>query len=273
MKLFGLVLFIVLSPCWLFAQEEKISIWFETASYTLPDSAMWTIIKKIHQPGLERVLIEGHCDSVGSVPYNLHLSKQRAGAVKQLLVTNGIRETKIKTCVGWGKSKPIANNEDEHTRQLNRRVDITLYRASMVKKDSIEPKAPWIDVEKINVGSTIQLKNLYFEPGRHKIKDESYPVLIRLLKTMIKYPKLCIEIQGHVCCAAPTEDGFDWDTETNFLSEHRAQAVAEFLMEGGISAKRLRVKGFGGSRKIIEDEQEEEDRALNRRVECKIISK
>lgn len=273
MKWFGFVWMLVLAPNWLLAQEEKISLWFESASYALPDSAMWTVVKKIHRPGLERVLIEGHCDSIGSVAYNMQLSKQRAAAVKQFLMTNGIRATQIKTCIGWGKSKPVADNGREATRQFNRRVDITLYRTEIVKKDTIATKTPWHDVEKMNVGESIQLKNLYFEPGRHKIKDESYPVLVRLLKTMIRYPKLRIEIQGHVCCAAPTEDGFDWDTETNFLSEHRAQAVADFLIQGGISPTRFSVVGFGGSRKIIEDEREEENRALNRRVECKIISK
>lgn len=273
MKQICIFFFLVLCPSVLLAQEEKMSIWFETASYTLPDSTLWPLVKKIHQRGLERVLIEGHCDSIGSVAYNLQLSQNRAKAVKQFLMSNGIREAQIKTCVGWGKSKPVADNTREETRQQNRRVDITLYRNTVIKKDTLPLKEEWHPIEKIDVGGSIRLKNLYFEPGRHKIRDESYPELIRLLKTMIRYPKLVIEIQGHVCCAAPNEDGFDWDTETNNLSENRASAIADFLIEGGISPKRLRIKGFGGSKKMFEDEREEEFRAQNRRVECQIISK
>jgi outer membrane protein OmpA-like peptidoglycan-associated protein len=273
MKQICIFLFLVLCPSVLLAQEEKISIWFETASYTLPDSALWPLVKKIHQRGLERVLIEGHCDSIGSVAYNLQLSRNRAKAVKQFLMSNGIREAQIKTCVGWGKSKPVADNTREETRQQNRRVDITLYRNTVIKKDTLPLKEEWHPIEKIDVGGSIRLKNLYFEPGRHKIRDESDPELIRLLKTMIRYPKLVIEIQGHVCCSAPDEDGFDWDTETNNLSENRASAIADFLIEGGISPKRLRIKGFGGSKKMFEDEREEKYRAQNRRVECQIISK
>lgn len=265
--------FLVCCSNFLFGQEEKISLWFETASYTLPDSALWPLVKKIHQSPLERVLIEGHCDSIGSVAYNLQLSKNRAKAVKQFLISNGIREAQIKTCIGWGKSKPLADNGREETRQQNRRVDISLYRSTGVKKDTATSKEQWHPIEKIDVGGSIRLKNMYFEPGRHKIREESYPELIRLLKTMIRYPKLVIEIQGHVCCAAPDEDGFDWDTETNNLSENRAQAIADFLIEGGIAPKRLRTKGFGGSKKMFEDEREEEFRAQNRRVECRILSK
>ena len=270
------VLFFFLWVCCtnvMFGQEEKISLWFETASSKLPDSSLWPLVKKIHQSPLERILIEGHCDSIGSVAYNLELSKNRAKAVKQFLMSNGIRETQIKTCVGWGKSKPVTDNNREETRQQNRRVDITLYRASDIIKDTPTPKEEWHPIEKLDVGGSIRLKNLYFEPGRHKIRDESYPELLRLLKTMIRYPKLVIEIQGHVCCSAPHEDGFDWDTETNNLSENRAIAIADFLIQGGISPKRLRTKGFGGSKKMFEDEREEQFRAQNRRVECQIISK
>lgn len=262
-----------------FAQEEKISIWFETASWQLPDSALWPLIKKIHQPGLDRILIEGHCDSIGSVAYNLQLSNKRALAVKQFLMTNGLRESQIKTCVGWGKSKPIASNNLNETRQLNRRVDILLYRTSLPKYDSVvsAKKVKTRDsihvIDTIKIGKTIRLQHLYFEPGRHKMKEASMPELIRLLRTMIYYPKLRIEIQGHVCCAEVDEDGFDWDTETNNLSVNRAQAVASFLIEQGISAKRLSVKGYGGSQKIALDERDEESKALNRRVECKILSK
>lgn len=260
-----------------YAQEEKISIWFETASWTIPDSALWPLVKKIHQPGLERILIEGHCDSIGSVPYNLQLSNKRALAVKQFLLTNGLRENQIKTCTGWGKSKPIASNELDETRQLNRRVDILLYRNNTPSRSTEITKQANRDsihrIDTIKVGKSIRLQHLYFEPGRHKMKEASMPELIRLLRTMIYYPKLRIEIQGHVCCSEVDEDGYDWDTETNNLSVNRAQAVASFLIEQGISPKRLVVKGYGGSQKIALDEREEESKALNRRVECKILSK
>lgn len=260
-----------------FAQEEKISIWFETASWAIPDSALWPLVKKIHQPGLERILIEGHCDSIGSVPYNVQLSNKRALAVKQFLLTNGLRDNQIKTCIGWGKSKPIASNQLDETRQLNRRVDVIVYRNTSPSRNTVITKQQTRDsihrIDTIHVGKSIRLQHLYFEPGRHKIKEASMPELIRLLRTMVYYPKLRIEIQGHVCCSEVDEDGFDWDTETNNLSVNRAQAVAGFLIEQGISPKRLVVKGYGGSQKIALDERNEENKALNRRVECKILSK
>ncbi|MGI9191188.1 MAG: OmpA family protein [Chitinophagaceae bacterium] len=259
------------------AQEKSYRILFPFNEYQIPDSSLWPLNKRMHAPNLERVLIEGHCDSIGSVAYNLNLSKQRANAVKQFLLSNGIPERKIKTCIGWGKQKPLADNQVESGRQQNRRVDITFYYNTQEPTPSKPSKTPKNDtliaMEKVSVGDKIQLDNLYFQPGRHLIKPESYNTLIRVLKTMLHYKTLRVEIQGHVCCTAPDSDGFDWDTETDNLSENRAKAVADFLIEGGVSPKRLVVKGFGGSQKMVEDEELESNKALNRRVVLRILNK
>ncbi|MBU3675886.1 MAG: OmpA family protein [Chitinophagaceae bacterium] len=272
--LLGLLLSIVFP---LHAQEKTYRILFPFNAFELPDSVLWPLNKLMHAPHLDRVLIEGHCDSIGSVNYNLHLSKQRAQAVKQFLLSNGIPEPKIKTCIGWGKQKPLADNQLEFGRQQNRRVDITFYYNTQepipAKPNKQQKNDTLLAIEKVSIGDKIQLDNLYFQPGRHIIKPESYTTLIRLLKTMLHYKNLRIEIQGHVCCTAPDSDGFDWDTETDNLSENRAAAVADFLIQGGVSPKRLTVKGFGGSQKMVEDEELESNKALNRRVVLRILNK
>ncbi len=69
------------------------------------------------------IRIEGHTDNIGSMEYNIDLSQKRAQAVKNYLVENGITESRIST-VGFGFKKPIAPNDTEKGRSLNRRAEI-----------------------------------------------------------------------------------------------------------------------------------------------------
>lgn len=71
------------------------------------------------------ILIEGHTDAVGSHATNDRLSLQRAESVKKYLMKKGIAESRIKT-VGYGKRKPIANNETEFGKKLNRRTEVII---------------------------------------------------------------------------------------------------------------------------------------------------
>ena len=69
------------------------------------------------------IRIEGHTDSVGSDSYNQDLSERRAGNVRNLLVQRGVDFGKMEV-VGYGESMPVANNQTESGRQMNRRVEI-----------------------------------------------------------------------------------------------------------------------------------------------------
>ncbi len=68
------------------------------------------------------VQIEGHCDSRGSVEYNLALGERRAKAVKNYLVSLGI-DTKRLTILSYGEEKPIAMGDTEEAYAKNRRAN------------------------------------------------------------------------------------------------------------------------------------------------------
>lgn len=70
--------------------------------------------------------LAGYTDNVGSVAANLKLSKERAQAVKDYLVSQGVDADHI-IADGFGKSNPIASNKTEDGRQKNRRVEFTLF--------------------------------------------------------------------------------------------------------------------------------------------------
>jgi outer membrane protein OmpA-like peptidoglycan-associated protein len=69
-----------------------------------------------------KVVIEGHTDSQGEDADNLVLSQKRTESVKRYLVSKGIEESRI-SAVGYGESKPVADNSTAKGRASNRRVD------------------------------------------------------------------------------------------------------------------------------------------------------
>ena len=71
--------------------------------------------------------LAGHTDNRGVPSANIELSRARVEKVKAYLVSKGISEKRI-TGKGYGGSHPIASNDDEETRKLNRRVEFTIKR-------------------------------------------------------------------------------------------------------------------------------------------------
>lgn len=71
------------------------------------------------------IRVEGHTDSVGSETYNMELSRRRAQAVSNLLDQRYVNRQRIKI-IGFGEAYPIASNNTESGRQMNRRVEIKI---------------------------------------------------------------------------------------------------------------------------------------------------
>lgn len=69
------------------------------------------------------IRVEGHTDSTGSEQYNMDLSARRANAVKDLIVQRGVDPSRIET-MAFGETMPIASNDTESGRMMNRRVEI-----------------------------------------------------------------------------------------------------------------------------------------------------
>ena len=100
---------------------------FKTGKAIIPESSkklissVDSIIKKLD---VEKVIVQGHTDSVGSAKINEKLSKKRAAAVAQYIAS--LRGGYKITYAGFGESHPIASNETEAGRATNRRVDLVL---------------------------------------------------------------------------------------------------------------------------------------------------
>lgn len=106
---------------------SKQSFYFETGKTELSFDGKQTLNRIaeiiLAHPALERVLIEGHTDSVGSASYNIELSYARAESVRSHLETLGVPPERMETR-GYAFERPAASNRDDEGRSLNRRAEI-----------------------------------------------------------------------------------------------------------------------------------------------------
>jgi outer membrane protein OmpA-like peptidoglycan-associated protein len=101
---------------------------FDTGKYTLRPGAREKLAKVsgiiLAHPGL-KLEVEGHTDSVGGDEYNQRLSEQRATAVRDYFVHQGISHDAV-TARGFGKTQPVVSNDTAAGRQRNRRVELVV---------------------------------------------------------------------------------------------------------------------------------------------------
>jgi outer membrane protein OmpA-like peptidoglycan-associated protein len=106
-------------------------ILFDFDKATLKRDVEFNLVKIatiLNQFGEMKVLIEGHTDSIGSDEYNLGLSKRRAQAVYDFLVSQDVKADRL-SWEGYGESRPVADNSTDEGRQKNRRVDLVIQDA------------------------------------------------------------------------------------------------------------------------------------------------
>jgi outer membrane protein OmpA-like peptidoglycan-associated protein len=266
----------------LFAQEPQDTnvVYFPFDDYGLTSEAKATLNQFIaaYKTKKAALIIKGHCDARGTDDYNEILSEKRVASVRNYLLQHGITESAIRLSEGFGEREPLNQNSTAEERRLNRRVELIWPVMATSEVSVIQPpKQPEVTLkEKIDTvkeGGNLRLQNINFYGGRHTFLPQSMPALNELLEVMKNNPNLVIEIQGHICCFRGEEDGMDYDANEKRLSVNRARAVYEFLNENGIDKKRMTYKGFAGTKRMIEEEQSEIDRTLNRRVEIKVLRK
>lgn len=131
-----------------------------------------------------------------------------------------------------------------------------------------------VDLKKVKVGKTIVLRNIFYDLDKATLRPESKAELERLNKLMIENPTLKIELSGHT-------DSRGSSAYNQKLSENRAKAVVDYLINLGISKDRMVYVGYGEQKLIKTDaeikamqleSEREEAHQENRRTEFKILS-
>ncbi|MGE5458001.1 MAG: OmpA family protein, partial [Methanococcaceae archaeon] len=128
-----------------------------------------------------------------------------------------------------------------------------------IKKDTVVVTKP------AEIESLVLNGDANFESGKAKLLPGAYTVLDSLVSTMKQHPEYKWEIAGHT-------DSKGSNSYNQKLSERRAQSVLDYLVSKGIDRKNIRTVGYGEDKPISTNDTPE-GRAMNRRVEIKVISK
>ncbi len=147
--------------------------------------------------------------------------------------------------------------EAPHYLFYSKNIDIPQLNEYREFKDTIK-------LEPIKVGSSIVLRNVFFDYNKASLRPESESELARVVKIMKLNPTLKIQIAGHT----DSDGNDDYNLK---LSENRSKSVVDYLVTKGVAITRLTNKGFGETVPIAPNDTPE-NKQLNRRTEFKIIN-
>lgn len=154
---------------------------------------------------------------------------------------------------------------DEET-QVEREADDIRYSYYFIDDVLVRPLHATTDdwsADDMEIGNTIQLNDILFQTNEAKLLPASFRELQQLAKLLQEKPELVIRINGH------TDNQGEEDYNLT-LSEKRAEAVVQYLVQKGISEERLQFRGFGETQPMSSNDTAEGQK-LNRRVEFVIL--
>jgi type IX secretion system PorP/SprF family membrane protein len=226
-------------------------------------------------PSLE-IEISGHTDNTGPAENNDRLSRLRAKAVRDYLISKGGDKDRI-TYKGYGSRQPIASNATKEGRTLNRRTEFQVTKvapeysiSSGSAKETLTkiletPRLKSSDTtsQALEVGKRIIANNISFDVSETTLQKESFVALDVFVKLMKDIPSLEIEVSGHT-------DNLGSSKNNQELSVQRAKAVLDYIAGKGIDKNRMTYKGYGSS-DPIESNSTIEGRKKNRRIEFEIV--
>jgi OOP family OmpA-OmpF porin len=193
-------------------------------------------------------VIEGHTDEVGTSADNMRLSQNRADSMVNYLANRGIARSRLQA-VGYGETRPIADNSTEIGKRLNRRINAVIACAT-----DIEGIAP--------IPARIALAmELEFDPQSAAVRPQYREELRKVANFMQANPRVTATVEGH------TGDLQATAALAMEISQRRAQNVLNYLVaEFGVPRSRLAAEGFGQTRRFAYNtslEGQQDNRRVN----------
>jgi OOP family OmpA-OmpF porin len=194
------------------------------------------------------VVIEGHTDNVGTEEHNLKLSKERAESVVNYLVdTKHIDRSRL-SAVGYGWTRPVADNSTEDGKRQNRRINAVVACVTDIEGLKVAPS-------RITMAMEVE-----FDPKSDEVKPEHRDDLARVANFLKANPSVTATVEGHTGKLQKSE------AEAMKISQRRADNVLTYLVDNfGIDRSRLSAEGFGRTRRFAYSTTAE-GRQENRRV-------
>jgi outer membrane protein OmpA-like peptidoglycan-associated protein len=143
-------------------------------------------------------------------------------------------------------------------------IDLRGITEQSVRKN-IEFKLRPIQVVPLEADALFRFNGIFFDFGKAVLKPESFPELERVVQMLSDKSSMTIEVAGHT-------DNIGKQEFNQYLSELRANAVKNFLTSKGIDSGRITTIGYGETKPIVSNDDEQDGREINRRVEFTIKS-
>lgn len=269
-----LVLHIFLSTYSFSQIDSVLNVFFDVDKYQLNKDHLVQLNELINK-NVSIICVNGYADTTGTTAYNKVLSQKRANAVHDYLRKHNTINPKTKAG-SFGEQQLI--NEDI---SYNRRVEICFKR--IVPAEPTRREGTGIDTiiaiepEKI-VDSAIkryELSRIYFVPDKAIIEAWSFYAIDDAAKYLKNFPGCQFEIIGHVNYAmtAAAINNPKLLEPAQKLSEERARAVYDLLIEREIPATRMTFKGVGNTQLFFKNPKSDEEKRKNMRVEILIYCK
>jgi OOP family OmpA-OmpF porin len=194
-------------------------------------------------------VIEGHTDNVGTPEDNLKLSQRRADSVVSYLVNElHIAPARLKA-VGYGDTRPIADNATEAGKRLNRRIGAVIACATDIEGLTVKPA-------RITMALLVE-----FDQNKAEVKAKYHDELGKVANFLKANPTVTATVEGHTGNLQATPE------LAMEISQRRAQNVVNYLADNfGIARSRLTAEGFGQNRRFAYNtslEGQQENRRVN----------
>jgi OOP family OmpA-OmpF porin len=193
-------------------------------------------------------VIEGHTDDVGSAADNLKLSQDRAQSVVSYLMANfDIAPARLQA-VGYGDTRPRADNKTELGKRLNRRIDAVIACATDIAGLAVAHT-------RVTVATVID-----FDEGSVDIAPRYRDDLLKVADFLKANPTVSATVEGHSGNLQKTPE------MAMQVSEQRARSVADYLVDQlSVPRSQVNARGFGETRRFAYSTSAE-GRRENRRV-------
>lgn len=138
------------------------------------------------------------------------------------------------------------------------------FTSTILNVEGASTKAVDIKLQKLERDAKLALRDINFESNSALLSEISFSELQRVVKLMLENPNLKVEIAAHT-------DDIGSDVYNLILSNKRAESVLNYLVDQNVPKDRFTFKGYGKAQPKVPNTNEE-NRAINRRVELKILT-
>jgi len=177
-------------------------------------------------------VVEGHTDNVGTPEANQVLSRNRAESVMNYLVNEQRVASNRISAVGYGDTRPIADNSTEDGKRANRRINTVIACANDI--EGLSPAAA-----RVTMGMLVE-----FDINSAAVKPEYHSELAKVAKFLKENKTVTATVEGHTANLQTTP------ALAQEISLKRAQNVVDYLVTNeGIERSRLTAEGFGKTRR------------------------